>query len=209
MNVGKSVTHALQALDQGDSEHAMLHACNATDGTAKKRFRNHRVRSRFTSFLRELYWVVEPMGAPGINLQTSRWQIRVGEPPKVQIVDFAELVYLVHRCVHGHGEELPGGFQLLPDVHGPDLVTHMVGDFVDETVQLSDRVIPALVCAAVVAPENADQRAAEGSWLSYEGRRFIVNECWGVGDRLAPAFASYERMARVTMNLTDAPNPGD
>lgn len=97
----------------------------------------------------------------------------------------------------------------MQDMKGPDFTTQMGADFVDETVQLSDRVIPALVCAAVLAPENADQRAAEGSWLSYEGRRFMVNECWGASDRLAPMFASYERMPRVTMNLTDGLSPSD
>lgn len=203
MKVGASVSYALWALDQGDSQHAMLHACNAVDGTARKRFPTSGVRDRFTKLMRNGYWIVEPMGAPGINLRTSRWQVHAGNPPRPQVVEFADLVYLVHRCTHGHGDELPGGFDLLPDTRGPDGVTHMVARFEDDTVQLSDRLIPALLCLAVLAPENSDQEATEEAWLSYEGQRLVVNEWWGRIEEFAGVIASYERVPRVTMNLTD------
>lgn len=205
MKVGASVSYALWALDQGDSEHAALHACNAVDGTAKKRFPTKGVRDRFTRLMRDCYWMVEPMCAPGINLDTSRWNVRAGNPPRPRVVDFADLVYLVHRCTHGHGDELPGGFELLPDVQGPDGVTHMVAKFDDETVQLSDRLIPALVSLSVLTPENDNQEATEGAWLSYEGERLIVNDWWGAIEQFPTIIASYERMPRVTMNLTDEP----
>ena len=203
MNVGASVSYALWALDHGDSQHAALHACNAVDGTARKHFPRRGVRDRFTTLMRDGNWILEPMGASGINLDTSRWQVRAGSPPRLQVVDFADLVYLVHRCTHGHGDELPGGFELLPDVRGPDGVTHMFASFDDDTVQLSDRVIPALLCLAVLAPANSDQVATEEAWLSYEGRRLLVNEWWGRIEEFAEVITIYERTPRITMNLTD------
>lgn len=170
MKVGASVTYALLALDDGDSQHAVLHACNAVDGTARKRFPTKGVRDRFTTLMRDGYWILEPMCAPGINLDLSRWQVWAGNPPRLQVVDFADLVYLVHRCTHGHGDELPGGFELVPDVRGPNRVTHMFADFDDDTVRLSDRLIPALLCLSVLAPENRDEESIEEAWLSYDDR---------------------------------------
>ncbi len=72
MEVGKSVSKAIADRLMGDMESAMLHACNAVDGTAKKMYPNLGVGARFRKLLRENYvGILEPM-MPGINLARLR-----------------------------------------------------------------------------------------------------------------------------------------
>jgi hypothetical protein len=76
MKVGDSVRHALDEWERGNLEAAMLHACNAVDGTAKKVFPTLGNNRRFSRLLRENYGILGPMGAPGINLNDTRFPVR-------------------------------------------------------------------------------------------------------------------------------------
>ena len=93
----------------GDMEAAMLHACTAVDATARRLYPSDPgVGSRFVRCVREYYWLVEPMLAPGFNLVDTRFGnvvLKKGNPPA-----FAQVVYEVHRCAHAHGDEVPIAF---------------------------------------------------------------------------------------------------
>jgi hypothetical protein len=180
MNVGKSVFKAVQEWQRGDPESAMLHACNAVDGTARKAYPTLGNKERFTKLLRDHYDVLGAMGAPGINLMETRFPVVVrrptasgGEP------DLADVIYAVHRCTHGHGDELPDGFSLLSDAAGPPRVTRMTVQ--DGSVQLSDRVIFGLVAVAVFASVNANERSPNATLFLTFGatEKMLVNEWWG------------------------------
>jgi hypothetical protein len=67
VNVGNSVRRAIDAWEHGEFEEAMLHACNAVDGTAGKLYRKLDNKQRFTRTLREDYAILGAMGAPGIS----------------------------------------------------------------------------------------------------------------------------------------------
>jgi hypothetical protein len=89
----------------------MMHACNAVDGTAGKVGGAGGNNFRFTNFLRDRYATFGPMAAPGINLEATRFPVRLRNPkaPGGQ-PDLADVIHGIHRCYHGHGEELPEGF---------------------------------------------------------------------------------------------------
>jgi hypothetical protein len=56
MEVGRSVTKAIDEFEAGDLESAMLHACNAVDGTAMKSLPSITGSNlRFTTLLRNNY----------------------------------------------------------------------------------------------------------------------------------------------------------
>src|SRR6185503_1921971 len=101
MKVGKSVKKSIDEWQQGDSESAMLHACNAVDGTAKKVYATLGNRARFTCLLRENYSVLGPLGAPGIDLIQTRFPVSVPKPcADLGGADLAEVIYGIHRCTH-------------------------------------------------------------------------------------------------------------
>src|SRR5829696_7722331 len=106
MKVANSVRKAINEWEQGELESAMLHACNAVDGTARKLYPNLGNKDRFTRFLRENYAILGPMGAPGIDLIQTRFPVTVQRPTAPGGgPDMADVIYGIHRCCHAHGDE--------------------------------------------------------------------------------------------------------
>ena len=75
---------------------------------------------RFTRILRENYAILGPMGAPGIDLIKTRFPVTVQRPKASGgQPDLADVIYGIHCCSQGHGDELPDGFGLIPGAAGP------------------------------------------------------------------------------------------
>ena len=184
MKIAKSVRKAIDDLQLGDSESAMLHACNAVDGTARRIYPLLGNKARFTRFLRESYEILAPMAMPGHDLHETYFPVTVKQPgiPGGK-ADIADIVYSIHRCCHGHGDELPDGFSLIRDVAGRKCLTRIA--VTQGQVRLSDRIIPGLLAVVVFAPVNKKQARPElnGYRLSYSGyrstKKLIINEWWG------------------------------
>ncbi len=203
MNVGNSVRKAIDDWGTGDLDSAMLHACNAVDGTAKKRFPKLGNKQRFCQLLRENYAVLGPMGAPGVNLRETPFPVGISNPTGPGgVPDIADVIYVIHRCSHGHGDELPKGFELLRDtLKGPGSTTLAVEK---GKVRLSDRVIFGLLAVAVFSPSNKDQSVPKSYHFTF-GRQALVlpiNEWWG---RVADfsAISATEPTPLVKLDFTD------
>ena len=212
MDVGNSARKAIDDYGGGEVDAAMLHACNAVDGTAAKIYPTMGSNARFTKLLRANYFILEPMAAPGINLQDTRFPVKVMRPkaPGGQ-PDYADVIYGVHRCCHGHGEALPDGFELLPDAVSQPGHTRMevkkdapgMGK-----VRFSDRAIFGLLAVAVLSPTNADQRVPAGYHFTF-GRRPIrleINDWWGRAADF-PVVAALEPIPRVTLDFSNIMDP--
>ncbi len=200
MNVGKSITKAIDEVLRLDYESAMLHACNAIDGTAAKLHPTVKSnRARFTKLLRDNYVIFGPMCMPGINLVETRFPIN-GLRPNVEggKPDIADVIYGIHRCTHSHGDELPDGSELIQDLNSQ--VTRIgVGK---GEVSLSDRTIFGLIAVAVCSPVNIGQSVPEGYYLTLNGVRMDINQWWG----RAADFASVSGltvMPQVIMDFGD------
>lgn len=178
MDVGNSVRKAIDEWEGADHDSAMLHACNAVDGTAAKVYPKLGSNARFTGLLRDNYHVLGPMGVPGIDLERTRFPVKV-ENPKAGGAwpDLADVVYGIHRCCHAHGKALPGGFDLVPDASGPPGRTVM--EVRNGIVRLSDRIIFGLLAVAVLSPANVGQQVPDGYHLTYVTTRLPINEWWG------------------------------
>ena len=201
MRVADSVRKAIDDWEQGELEAAMLHACNAVDGTGAKVYPGLGSKARFTRLLRDNYAIFGPMAIPGIAIEKTRWPIKVQRPSTPGgKPDIADVIYGVHRCTHGHGDELPDGFDLLSDAAGPDRHTRMVIE--KGKIRLSDRVIFGLLAVAILSRANTDQRVPEGYHLTFAGLRLDINDWWGRAADFA-AVAAREPMPHVTLNFGD------
>jgi hypothetical protein len=177
-NVGDSVRKSIEDWTLGQHEFAMLHACNAVDGTARKMHPGLGNKARFTRILRDNYSILGPMGIPGINLVDTRWPVKIKASTAVGgLPDIADVIYTFHRCTHGHGDELPDGFALISNAAGPDGQTNMVAT--RGSVQLSDRVIFGMLAVAVFSPPNTDQTVPVGYHLMFAGTVLPIKEWWG------------------------------
>lgn len=201
MKVGDSVRKAIDDWEQGELDSAMLHACNAIDGTASKLYPALRSNVRFTRLLRENYDIFGPMGAPGIDLVATRWPVRVERPKAAGgTPDIADVIYGIHRCTHGHGADLPDGFELLPDAAGPPRITRM--QIEKGKVRLSDRVLFGLLAVAVLSRVNADQQVPESYYLSFAGVQLPIKDWWGRAADFASIVAR-EPMPSIKLDFTD------
>jgi hypothetical protein len=173
------------------------------DGTAKKVYPALGSNARFTKLLRDNYSILGPMGMPGINLIETRFPITV-ERPKAPggKPDFADVIYGIHRCSHGHGDELPGGFELIYDAAGPP-ARHTRIEVVKGAVRLSDRVIFGLIAVAVLSPANKGQAVPDGYYLTFgASEKLIINEWWGRASDF-PAVVAQDPTPLVKLDFGD------
>lgn len=192
MNVGRSVTKAIEDWEAGDFDGAMLHACNAIDGTARKRATYSALgnRERFCRALRDDLEILGSFGMPGIDLQRTRFPVSLPRGP-AGFLDIADVLYKVHRCTHGHGDELPRGFELIADAAGPPSLTRF--EWNENKLMLSDRMIFAMVAICIVSAENADQKTKDGYSLAFGGTTLMpINEWWGRRSALLEVVRSVE-----------------
>jgi len=201
MKVGDSVRKALLDWDQGEVEAAMIHACNAVNGTAKKAYPTLGDAAAFTRLLRANYAVLGPMGAPGVDLVNTRFPVVIKNPKAPGgKPDLADVVYGIHRCSHGHGDELPEGFELVSNSAGPTQVTRM--EIERGKVRLSDRIIFGLLAVAVFSPINSKQSVPAGYWLKFGNQPALeVNEWWGRAEDFA-AIVALEPLPLVTLDFS-------
>ncbi len=203
MKIGDSIRKSIEDWQAGELEAAMLHACNAIDGTAKKAYPNIQGSNlRFTQLLRDNYNVLGPMGAPGINLVETRFPVKVAKPkaPGGQ-PDMADVIYGIHRCTHGHGDELPNGFELIPNAGGPPKYTKM--EFTRGTARFSDRLIFGLLAVAVLSPVNQDQAVPDGYYLTFGAEKLVINEWWGRVADFSAVVARGEKMPSIKIDFNE------
>ncbi|KAA8889882.1 hypothetical protein F3087_00700 [Nocardia colli] len=201
MNVGKSVQHSLDQWALADWDAAMLHACNAVDGTGKKRYPAQSVTHRFKQVLRDDLDILHLLGVPGIDLEKTRFPVPAKSNLPGKRPDIADVIYGIHRCTHGHGDELPAGFELIEaEPLGTASLSKIV--FEEGKIALSNLTIIGLLGVAVFAPENAGQQIAPEYYLSVFDQEFTIADWWGRADDFRAATATVERV-KVEMDWTD------
>ena len=207
MNTGNSVRKAIDDWERGEADAVMLHACNAVDGTARKVYPSLRSNARFTQLLRDNYAILGPMGMPGVNLVETRFPVKVQRPKAPGgKPDLADVIYGIHRCSHGHGEELPDGFELIPDARQPvrpGELRKTTVKVVQGAIQLSDRIIFGLIAVAVLSPANKDRRVPDDYYLTFGAtEKLVINEWWGRAADF-PAVAAREPMPNMTIDFSE------
>lgn len=196
MEIADYVRKAIDDWERGDLEPAFSLTLAAVDGTAVKSYPEiSGSRARFVRLIDDHLWLVEPMLAIGINLETTRFDwIRL----KKKESRFSEVIYEVFRCNLAHGSPIPGGSGLTVRFSDHARAAH----FAPDQIVLPDTVIFALLAVVVFARANAGQRIESDYYLSHADRRFVVDEWWGRENDLKDYFAqALSQLPRVTMNF--------
>jgi hypothetical protein len=156
----------------------MLHACNALDRTAKKRYPEPGVATRFRRIIRESLDIFGLMAAPALDFEKSRFPIAVRSDLQDGRPDIADVLYGVHRSCHGHEEDLPDGFEVTP--HGPRPAELHI--WKNGRIQLPAATAIGLLAIAEFAPENKGEKIPDGYQLSWFQYVFIICLWWGWED---------------------------
>lgn len=197
MKVADHIKHSLDALNKQDLDLAMLHACLAVDGTAKKTYPHIRqVGVRFRKFIDENMDIVELMFG-GLNLvetvfpfKDSKGNLGIG---------FADIVYEKFRCSYAHGDELPDGFAVtvqIADGHQKFSI-----DIKNQSMTLPQSAIAGLGLICVLAPVNADQKIGSATYRYWDRvNAYVVDECWGKVDAIR-AIMDFQTPIRVKFDF--------
>lgn len=178
MTVADSIRQTLNHWDRKEWDTAMFHAGNALDGTAKKRYPQVGIATRFKSTIRDALDIYCVMASPGIDFDQSRFPIAVKSDLPDKRPDIADVLYGIHRCGHGHADELPNGFELTP--HGPRSAGMHI--WRDGKIQIPAAAVIGLISIAVFAPENKDEVIPVDYELSWFEHVFRISAWWGWQD---------------------------
>ena len=177
MRIQKSIKKTIDELQNKDLESAIMHICNAIDGTAQKKNGTESSRKIFTDFIRSYYDLISAMaGFSSLDLKNTIWPF---ETKRCKKPDFAEMIYGIHRCLNNHGVDIPDGFEFIPDV--ADSTGTRSINIKKGAIGLSDRFIWALIVIVVLDPINkgiADP-VLDGYFFKTRKKDYIINEWWG------------------------------
>jgi hypothetical protein len=192
--------HVLYAIDDAGAKKfdaALLHACIAIDATSKRLYPSERrAGRRYIKCLRAYYWIIEPMIGAGINLVETRFtNIRLRNTASP---DLAEVIYVIFRCSHAHGDEVPPNFSVLPSQGGFGS-TWGLGD---GELHLPDRVVWALLAISVFSKVNKGERTTGSYYLSLGDEQFPISEWWGREDEFRTTAAKYNQTRVKLDNLS-------
>ena len=154
MAVGESVRQALEQWDRKVWDVAMLHACNALDGTSRKRYPALGVGTRFRTAIRDALDIFGVMAMPGVNLEQTRFPVAVrSDLLPERRPDIADVLFGMHRWLHGHSDQSSVQFEISPYVSA-NAALRIANN---GTVQLPTSAVLGLLAVAVFAPENKGQ----------------------------------------------------
>lgn len=199
MKIADHIRHSLEACDSRDLDKAMLFACLAVDGTAKKMYPQiNKVGERFRKFIVEHLDIMELMHG-GLNLQETVFPFKdrkgnVG-------VKFEDIVYEKFRCSLAHGNELPDGYGVTVKVQ--DGIQQFMIDIENQSMTLPESAIYALGLPCVLAPVNADQRIGSNSYHYRDPiNHYVVDRWWG-NVECARRIMDFESQVKVKMDFSN------
>jgi hypothetical protein len=199
VDVGDSVRRSLDLWERREWDAAMVHACNAVEGTARKRYPQLGVATRFKRTIRESLDIFRVMAAPGIDFEQSRFPVAVKSDSPDGRPDVADVLYGVHRWSHGHDSELPEGFELTPHSDRPAGV-HV---WRSGKIQLPASTVIGLLAVAVFSPENKGEVIPDGYQLSWYQHVFHVCMWWGWQDHFREIIGSAQ-IPQVTLDFAES-----
>lgn len=181
MTIQKSIKKAIDEMQNYDFDAAMLHVCNAIDGTAQRISGNESSKADFKNFIRGYYDLIGAMtGTYSLDYRNIAWPVAVRSPQGPgNTTDLADIIYHIHRCAHGHGVDVPEGFEFIPDIASDGEGTTFA--IQNGAIGLSDRFIWALIATVVFEPANSGLAVQELDeyFLILGGKKYLVNEWWG------------------------------
>lgn len=199
MKIAEHIKYSLDACDSKELDKAMLFACLAVDGTAKKMYPDiQKVGERIRKFIVEHLDIIELMFG-GLNLKETVFPFKDN---KGNIgVRFEDIVYEKFRCSLAHGDQLPDGYDITVKV--ADGIQQFMIDISGQSMTMPESAIYALGLPCVLAAVNADQKI-ESNLYHYRDpiNQYVVDRWWGKVE-CARKIMDFENQVRVKMDFSN------
>ncbi len=199
MKISDHIKQSLDAADRNELDQAILSACIAIDGTAKKMYPEQtKVGERFRRFIGENLDIIELMFG-GLNLKETIFPFKDAKG-KIGIT-FADIIYEKFRCTLAHGDELPDGYGISVQI-SPGYQQFQI-DIANQSMTLPQSVIYALGIACVLAPANADQKIGSNLYHYKDPiNTFVIDRWWGKVE-CARKIMDFTAQPRVKMDFSN------
>lgn len=198
MKIADHIKYSLDACDSKELDKAMLFACLAVDGTAKKMYPDiQKVGERFRKFVVQHLDIVELMFG-GLNLKETVFPFK--DSKRNIGIKFEDIVYEKFRCSLAHGDELPDGYDLTVKV--ADGIQQFMIDISAQSMTLPESAIYALGLPCVLAPVNADQKIGSNLYHYRDPVNYYVVDRWWGKVECARRIMDFEGQVRVKMDFS-------
>jgi hypothetical protein len=204
MKIADHIKYSLDACDSRELDKAMLFACLAIDGTAKKLYPEiDKVGARFRKFIVEHLDIIELMFG-GLDLRETVFPFKDNKGNVG--VKFEDIVYEKFRCNLAHGNELPGGYDITVKVS--DGIQQFMIDISGESMTFPKSAIFALGLPCVLSPVNANQKIGSNLYHYRDPiNHYAVDRWWGKVD-CARAIMDFGGQVKVKMDFSNVwPSP--
>jgi hypothetical protein len=199
LKISDHIKHSIDASVKRDLDQAMLFACLAVDGSAKKSYPEIKaVGRRFRKFIKDNMDIIERMYG-GINLEETVFPFtdskgNVG-------MKFEDIIYEKFRCHLAHGDELEDGYGItlkIAESHHTFLI-----NLEERTMTVPESCIFALGFACVLAPANSDLEIGNSTYHYHDSiNQFVVDSWWGKVD-CARQIIDFDHVPRVKIDFSN------
>ena len=193
MKIQDSIRLCIRDYEAKEHDSAMLHVCNAVDGMANMLYRDGDDKRKFTSFVKANYDIISAVSFPSLFFQKCEFPFRDSTIQDYRNKYLSQLIYVVHRCNHCHGKEIPEGYELIFDDQPDDITSFEQEDnfpdiscdfsYKDGAIRINAKVIPALAMAVILQPINWEKSNIKELNKCYIDSCVLgklgINEWWG------------------------------
>lgn len=204
MKIADHIKYSLDACDSRELDKAMLFACLAIDGTAKKLYPEiDKVGARFRKFIVEHLDIIELMFG-GLDLRETVFPFKDNKGNVG--VKFEDIVYEKFRCNLAHGNELPDGYDITVKVS--DGIQQFMIDISGQSMTFPESAIFALGLPCVLSPVNANQKIGSNLYHYRDPiNHYAVDRWWGKVN-CARAIMDFGAQVKVKMDFSNVwPSP--
>ena len=163
----------------------MAHATAALEETAAKRYPSLDSAARFKRTVRDDVDLFGGMAGPEIDFVDSRFPVLVESDLPGGRPDIADVLYGVHRYLHGDPDAMRAGCEIEPHEFGIPLFNISKG-----RLWLRGTAALGLLAIAVGAPENRGEYIPGDYHLGWQQQIFHIVGWWGWRDHLRDIFNS-------------------
>jgi hypothetical protein len=183
MSIAKRIADAIDKMNAGDPESALMPASIAVDATASQMYPPKKKNNEtYKDWLHDNLSLITKVGMGNVSITEnfrfaySHPDIRLGDDGRCS---FEQILYHVVRCGLLHGAKFPENLTFSTD----GIIKMDSGK-----LTLGGSLINGLIAAVVVSPVNKDQTVPDNYGIIVFGKTKMLNELWGQKQALLDMF---------------------
>jgi hypothetical protein len=205
MKIEDHIFAGIEAFQRGEQEHALLHACIVIDSSSQKFYGiDKSEKSSYINFIRNYYWILEPMMGSGLNLDDTYFHnvpVYLNKEKTIENLDIAAFIYYIFRCTQAHGKEIPTQYKLSSREKDGSLYFHIANN----RLHVPETLIWGLLSICVFCKANIDIKTDTKHYFNLGLNQFCIADWWGLEDHFRPIAVKHNPTRVTLQGLTFPP----